>query len=278
MKNEVIKFDNEINKINFKKFNQSDLDTFMKICMEVCEKGTDIVELPFSEIRDSIRYVGKKGQFIQTLLYFCQKISGIQIRDTDGEFAVISLFTKLKPIKSREVLQIKVNRENAHYFNDLNKAFTAVGFKEFISMDSKYSKNLYRLLMQWRTKGHCPTEHKDQYFTIDEIMFYLDTPDYEPRYIKRDILEPAIAEVNEKGTLGSIVLNVHKAKKRGAPVVGYSFSFDPQKILTIEQKQAIECKKTDGTKKKSKNSFNNFPIHQNQYDFDELEKEILSNK
>ena len=271
----MVKFDNEINKINFKKFNQSDLDTFMKICMEICEKGTDTVELPFSEIRDSIDYVGKKGQFIQTLLQFCQKISGIQIRDTDGELAVISLFTKLKPIKSREVLQIKVNKENAHYFNDLNKAFTAIGFKEFINMDSKYSKNLYRLLMQWRTKGHCPTEYEDKYFTIDEIIFYLDTPNYEPRYIKRDILEPAIAEINKKGTLGNVVLNVHKAKKRGAPVIGYSFSFEPQNKLTIEQKQAIECKKTNVTKRSNKNSFNNF--QQAQYSFDELEEKILSN-
>lgn len=276
MKNEVVKYDNEINKINFKKFNQSDLDTFMKICLEVCEKGTDTVELPFSEIKQSIEYDGKsKSQFVLMLIQFCEKIGTLRIRDTDGELAVISLFTKLKPIKSREVLQIKVNKENAHYFNDLNKTFTTVGFKEFINMDSKYSKNLYRLLMQWRTKGHCPTEYEDKYFTIDEIIFYLDTPNYEPRYIKRDILEPAIAEINKKGTLGNVVLNVHKAKKRGAPVIGYSFSFEPQNKLTIEQKQAIECKKTNVTKRSNKNSFNNF--QQAQYSFDELEEKILSN-
>lgn len=216
MKNEVVKFDNEINKISFQKFNQSDLDTFMKICMEVCEKGIDTIEIPFSEIKYSIKYDGKsKKQFIEMLLQFCQKIGTIRIRDIDGETAIICLFTKMKPIKSKEVLQIKVNKENAHYFNDLNKAFTAVGFKEFINMDSKYSKNLYRLLMQWRTKGHCPTEHEDKYFTVEDIKFYLDTPDYDVKFIKRFILNPAVAEINEKGTLKNVVLNVHKAKKRG---------------------------------------------------------------
>lgn len=275
MKNEVVKFDNEINKISFQKFNQSDLDTFMKICMEVCEKGIDTIEVPFSEIKYSIKYDGKsKKQFIEMLLQFCQKIGTIRIRDIDGETAIICLFTKMKPIKSKEVLQIKVNKENAHYFNDLNKAFTAVGFKEFINMDSKYSKNLYRLLMQWRTKGHCPTEHKDKYFTVEDIKFYLDTPDYDVKFIKRFILDPAVAEINEKGTLKNVVLNVHKAKKRGAPVVGYSFSFDRQKSLNVEQKQTMESKKNNT--RIMKNKFNDFP--QNVYDFDKLEEELLSNK
>ncbi len=278
MKNEVVKFDNEINKISFQKFNQSDLDIFMKICMEVCEKGIDTVEVPFSEIKDSIKYDGKsKKQFIEMLLQFCQKIGTIRIRDIDGETAIICLFTKMKPIKSKEILQIKVNKENAHYFNDLKKAFTTVGFKEIISMSSKYSKNLYRLLMQWRTKGHCPTEHEDKYFTVEEIRFYLDTPDYDIKFIKKFILDPAVAEINEKGTLENVVLNVHKAKKRGAPVVGYSFNFEQQKKLSTEQKQTIECKKNNtGTKKNMKNKFNDFP--QNEYDFDKLEEKLLSNK
>lgn len=132
MKHEVVKFDNEINKISFQKFNQSDLDIFMKICMEVCERGTDVIEVPFSEIKDSINYIGKKGQFIQALLQFCHKISSILIRDIDGEYAVICLFTKLKPIKSREVLQIKVNKENAHYFNDLKKLLQQSGSKKLL--------------------------------------------------------------------------------------------------------------------------------------------------
>ena len=200
----------------------------------------------------------------------------------------ISLFTKMKPIKSREVFQIKVNKDNMHYFNDLKKAFTSFGFQDFVKLESKYAKNLFRLIMQWKSKGHCPTEHKDQFFTVEEIKMYLDTPDYEPRELKRFVLDVAIAEINEKGSVKNLVMNVHNAKKRGAPVVGYSFDFDIEKQtkkLTEEQKTAMEHrkigdyqkfeKKSSSGSSSSKNKFE-FSEKQN-YDIDSLEKELLSN-
>lgn len=65
-----------------------------------------------------------------------------------------------------------------------------------------------------------------------------------------------------------------RQRKGGAPVVGYSFSFDLQKSLNAEQKQTMESKRNNT--KIMKNKFNDFP--QNVYDFDKLEEELLSNK
>ena len=144
--------------------------------------------------------------------------------------------------------------------------------------------------MQWKYKGHCPTEYKEKYFTIQEIRDFLDTPCYEPKRLKEFILDPAVTELNKSGIFKNLELVVHKAKKRGSPVVGYSFNFEAFTKLTQEQKKAIEHKeagdykpteelKKEATKKKKSNRFNDFP--QREYSKEEinaLEQRFLQRK
>lgn len=288
MKEKMVKYDNKMNEICFRKFSQTDLNAFMKIVIEICEKGVQEIEIDFDEIMIDIDYKGKKSEFVTALLTFCEKVMALRVRDDDGEPMVISLFSRFKPIKSRKVLQICVNKDNEFYFNNLGKAFTSYGFREFISLESKYSKNLFRLLMQWKSKGHCPTEYTDNYFTIIEIKDFLDTPDYEPKRLREFIIEPAIKELNESGLFQNLELVVHKAKKRGSPVMGYSFRFEPvqtKKNLSEKQKKAIEhkeigdyvpAKELEKQKKSKQNRFNDFP--QREYtneQMSDLEKRLL---
>lgn len=274
---EIVKYQNDFNKLKMTSFNAMDLNVLMKICVELNKFDELKIEIPFEEIKASIKYAGHKAKFITLLSEICKKVGCLEMWTEDG-FEQIYLFKKIKGIKSREVLIIEVNKEYLSFFKELQKQFTSFLLEDFVRLEGKYAKNLYRLLMQWKTKGHCPTEHKEKFFSIDEIRGFLNAPnDYAVKYLTDDVLKPAVTEINEKGLLKNLELVVHKAKKRGSPVVGYSFNFEAFTQLTQEQKKAIEHKKagdykpTEELKKESKskkNSFNNYD--QRNYSKEEL--------
>ena len=283
--NEIVKYQNDFNKLKMTNFNAMDLNVLMKICVELNKQGILKIEIPFDEIRESIGYTGHKTKFINLLSDICKKIGCLEMWTDDG-FEQIYLFKKIRGIKSREVLAFEVNKEYLGFFLELQKQFTAFSLEDFVSIEGKYAKNLYRLLMQWKTKGHCPTEHKEKFFTVTEIKGFLNAPEnYKVKYLTDDVLKPAIVEINEKGLFQNLELIVHKAKKRGTPVLGYSFTFTPinTKKFTTEQKTAIEHKskgtykpKTEFTQSKSTNRFNQFPQREySKEQMSEIEKKLL---
>ena len=282
---EIVKYQNDFNKLKLTNFNAMDLNVLMKICVELNRQSVLKIEIPFTEIKESIGYAGHKTKFINLLSETCKKIGCLEMWTDDG-FEQIYLFKKIRGIKSREVLSFEINNEYLGFFLELQKQFTAFALEDFVKLESKYAKNLYRLLMQWKSKGHCPTEHTNNYFSLEEIRGYLNAPkDYEIKYLKRDILDPAVAEINEKKLFQDLELVVHKAKKRGAPVVGYSFTFTSIKKLSDKQKRAIEhkeigdyvpAKELEKQKKSKQNRFNDFP--QREYtneQMSDLEKRLL---
>ena len=78
--------------------------------------------------------------------------------------------------------------------------------------------------------------------------------------------------MTSKGILQQVFRVLH-ARKPGAPVTGYVFTFRKEEgQLTIDQ-GVDEIRKQKDKKSITKNRFNNF--EQRQYDYDELEKQLL---
>ena len=112
--------------------------------------------------------------------------------------------------------------------------FTAFELGEFVSLSSKYTKTLYRLLKQYRTTGKFIIKLPD----FLEIMGIPSS--YRMRDIDKQILQPAIKELAEPTLFAPeqipfINLQYEKIKGkgrgRGGVVVALHFTFKPQSVI-----------------------------------------------
>ena len=79
---------------------------------------------------------------------------------------------------------------------------------------------MYRLLKQWRTVGR-------KEFSVDDLKRILDTPEsYRPSEIDRLILKPILEQLSPY-FVGLKVKKI-KSNKRGNPVLGYEFTWNPE--------------------------------------------------
>ena len=158
------------------------------------------------------------------------------------------------------------------------KAFTRFELAEFVELDSKYTKNLYRLLKQFRTTGK---------LVIDDVEHFrelLDAPkSYKIKDFKRFVLDVAIKELQGKEIFKNLSYEPKIAKKRGSPVVGYTFTFEAE-----QSRNNIELDKSTPKKNKSKpkqvkamtksaENYNSYEQRQYSQEFiDELEQKLLA--
>lgn len=286
--NEIVKYDNRMNLLRFKGMTKIDMNIFMSLCSRMKDKGEEEIEMTFEEIKTLSRYTSTdKNDFLRALDDMIQRLQKVNSKIiTDDEICYFVLFPTFKINAKTELVKIGVNKDFVFLLNEL-KAFTRFELAEFVELDSKYTKNLYRLLKQFRTTGK---------FVVDDIADFkerLDSPkSYEIKDFKRFVLDVAIKELQEKEVFKNLICEPVKAKKRGSPVVGYTFVFEPEQIVHKAIEQQSEPKKaTKQTSKKSTElsqkptthmtksaeSFNNYP--QRQYtkeELDDLESKLLA--
>ncbi len=277
---EVIKYENTLNRIPLSGLNGEDLDIFMYICSQVRDNGDTLLKLRYADIKRSIgREKYKNEYFTEVLRNISKKLLAINVCFSDNyAFEQFNLFVTFKasvePYQDSRfggdvegcTLIVRVNPDYIALFNELNIRFTAFELKEYVQLDSKYTKNLYRLLKQWRTQG------KTQSYKVEELRTLMDCPEnYQQKYFMRDMINPAVKELNDKGIFKSLVIVCERDQnKRGRPVRSYSFTFQQEK------QGGAPSTSTGGKKKPAQNKFNNFT--QREYtpeDFGDFERRAM---
>lgn len=111
------------------------------------------------------------------------------------------------------------------YLTQLTQQFTAITVKNVSSLKSTYSIRIYELLMQFKKTG-------DRLISIDDFRMMLGVDDKynEFKMLNRDLLKPAIKELNEKSDL---IVSVDLIKK-GREVVALHFKFREDKQIKIK--------------------------------------------
>lgn len=264
----LVKYSNKMHKVFFKNFTQRDSNFFMSICSRLKDNTDSVVEFEFSELREMADYKDtSRDRFVRDLTEMNKKLNEIDGHfETDEEIVTFNLFSTFRILKTKDIVKIRVNPDFKDFLIEFSKGFTVYELKEFVSLESIYAKALFRYLKQWRTQGKTPV------YSPDEIKLMLDTPDYEPKFIKKFILEPAVQEIQQKGYFKNLTLEIAKEKKRGAPVKGYYFTFEPEQA----EKSNKVIKETKKKGRPKKNKFNDFEQRQD-IDFDDLESKLLSN-
>ncbi|WP_157723415.1 replication initiation protein, partial [Salmonella enterica] len=106
----------------------------------------------------------------------------------------------------------------------LKGQFTRVVVKNVSSLSSTYSIRIYELLQQFRSTG-------DRTISLDDFRSILELEDKysDFKILNRDLIKPAIAELNEKSDLAVTVETV----KKGRTVVALRFRFKEDKQIKM---------------------------------------------
>ena len=259
MSKEIVKYSNKMNNIPLKNFEKVDLNFFHAICAKVREKGSELVEIPLDEIKLLTEYKSTSlERFKSDLIRMNEKLRSCHgIYETDDEIVQFNLFSTFTIVKSRKVLKIRVNPDVAWLLNNIAKEFTSFELQEYVALDGIYAKSLYRILKQWKMHG-CTKK-----YSVSEFKELLSTPDYEPKILMRDVIKPAVEEINKSGAFKNLRCEVIHAKKRGRPVEGYIFRFDLEEFdeivdgMTHDEKAALlnAANNIIKSKKRKKNAF-----------------------
>ena len=265
---EIVKYSNFVNALKFKEFTAVDYDFLMMLCAKMKNQRTDKVTFTFSEIKELTGYkrTGKK-EFIENLKSMNRKLMSVTTDvQVDNQYLQFVLFPTFVTNLEDDVLTVSVNSDFQFVLNDLTANFTRFELEEFVSLESKYAKTLYRLIKQYRTTG----EYRVGVTEFRDLMGC--PPSYTNYVFLRDIVQPSVRRLQQFFPL--LACTVLHAHKKGAPVTGYLFTFqgEDRNQLTIDQGVDEVRKHTKETAQKSdtKNRFNNF--QQRDYDDDVFRK------
>ena len=306
---ELVKYQNSMNKLSFKNFTQTDMDLFMALCTQVKEQGVKEIKLSFAKIKELTRYDEKKkgiDEFIKDLERMNEHLISVNCKIiTDSKIIMFVLFPTFEINKTEETLTVAVNEKFTWLLNEV-KNYTIFELAEFVNLNSKYAKHLYRILKQWRTVG------KYVFHDLDEFRELMDIPvKYSNKSMVRDCVNVAVEEIQKlNNSFKDFQCEPIYGKKRGKPLEGLEFTWTPEerpkkaepteelegqekftdaqsfdeylkaykgadKPSAVALKIAKDIEKGNKAPKKPKNSFCNFK--QNEYDFEQLEKELFVN-
>jgi plasmid replication initiation protein len=127
------------------------------------------------------------------------------------------LFIKITDGDKVRFIKVRWSPYLAPFILEIKRGFTLYEIKTFLSLDSIYSKKLYRFLKKLQKYGRVEVP-------VEEIRFYLEVEDkYKNHFglLELKVLKPAIEEINEKTDL--YVEYTTKREGKGNKVIALIF-------------------------------------------------------
>lgn len=228
----MIKYHNDMNLVAFKNFNQRELNIFFSICALMKEKGDNTITFSYNELKKLINAKLPTNQVFEDLLVSTyNKLLELQLGYHDENKIVrFVLFTGYTVDKEKKEISIRVNHDYAYVLNDLSSNFTIFELQEFNTLASSYSKNMFRLLKQFKSTGHYTV-------SVDEFRRLLDIPEY---YTMKRITDKILSVILKELSSYFVDLKVTKIKE-GRTIKTLDFRFKPQhytdnQVMTIDIK------------------------------------------
>ena len=223
MKNEVVKYHNDLNTVTMRKWTAEEMNFFFSIIAKVRDEGTQEIEFNTDEIQLIANFDKRNPKrWVDTMTNTADKISQLTyIERTTEKISVMTLFSRFDIFPKERKVIVQVSPNFDYMVNRISANFTSYELHEFTQIRSTYAKSVYRLLKQWRTIGKIE-------FDINEFKRLLDTPEYYgPSEIDKNILKPVSRELTQY--FKNLKVKKVKANTRGTPVTGYIFTWQPEK-------------------------------------------------
>lgn len=232
--NEIVKYDNYMNSLKFTGFTTTDFNFLMLLCSKMRDKDVTELTISFDELRLKTGYTQHPvKQFVSDLKRMNDKLMKITCSlETETEIIMFVLFPTFVINLNEQTLTVAVNEHFKFILNELVKNFTRFELKDFISLQSKYSKTLFRLLKQFKTTGTYEA-------TVSDFRTKMGCPvAYNNKQFMQNVINPTLAEL--QNYFQDLQCTVKYENKRGKPVSGYIFTFKPEQILKPEPKELPE--------------------------------------
>jgi plasmid replication initiation protein len=239
MANEIVKYHHELNTIPLRKFTPVEMNLFFSIVSRMREKGDKTVRFTFDQLKDLSNYKATANvRFVDDLKTTYEKILSLRFgrRSESGlSYEMFVMFTKFKinGDTPEPYVDIQIFEDALPLLNGLDY-WVRYSLQQFNELQSSYSKTMFRLLKQFRTKGYA-------YFSKEDFHELLDIPkSYKQPDIDKRVIKPIRQELT--AIFKGLTIKKKYGKGRGKPVIGYQFSFKP------EIKQADDFNKHAPTK------------------------------
>ncbi|WP_082167019.1 replication initiation protein [Jeotgalibaca dankookensis] len=220
--NEVVKYHNDLNSVSFRTWSSEEMNLFFTVIAKIRNKGIETIILETDELKELAQFADKHHKrWEEVMIKAGKKVMNLKYYETSGRsFSIMNLFQEFTVDPDKQVIIVSATTRFEYIINRIQANFTSYELKEFVNLQSTYSKTAYRLLKQWRTIGK-------KEFQIENFKRMMDMPEYyTPSHIDRLVLKPIMKELPQffKG------LKVKKVKsnKRGNPVLAYEFTWIPE--------------------------------------------------
>lgn len=167
-KNDIVKYNNDLNKLNMSNLKEKELELFYAICCELKDRGTDEITIDITDFKKEFNISNKidKKRFKEYIKSVHKKFAEMKYTfETEKEIETIIFFKKFKTNIEDNTMIISVNKEYSYILNNIVQYYTQFSFKEYQSLKSKYSKILMPRLAQWQGTKKVEFE-KEELFNI----------------------------------------------------------------------------------------------------------------
>ena len=229
-KSRLVKYDNAMNTVAFKKFNARELDVFFAICEDVANKGSKPITYTFEELKKKSKIYAKTSKnFAEILDSTYAKFLSLNIRlGNELEWSRFTLFTEFEISLSKETVTVSVNEKFAFLLNKLAKEFTILDLGAYLSFKSTYTKECFRQLNRYKDTGWWKV-------SLEEFSRLLDIPQsYRTSNIEQKVLSKIEEELSKHYSQFSIE-RITEKQKRGRPKIKtLVFRFKQEEVNLIE--------------------------------------------
>ncbi|HEH2948833.1 TPA: RepB family plasmid replication initiator protein [Staphylococcus aureus] len=238
MTGETVVYKNEMNLVPLRRFTATEINLFFAMCNKLKEQDTNTLRLSFDELKKLSNYSPETrniNRFANDLDNVYKKMLNLTIRyEDDDVIERFVLFNHYRIHKREQYLEISTSSNLKHILNSITNNFTKFELKEMTRLKSTYSKNMFRLLKQYKHTGYLKTH-------IDDFKNRLDIPkSYRMTDINKNVFKPIIIELGS--IFNNLTINKIKAKK-GRKIEWIEFTFDAEK--RIHNKRQPQMSKID---------------------------------
>ena len=169
-KEEIVIYNNDLNtKVYLKKFNNFNWDIFMIVVSALAYTKTRVEYISLKEIMKKTNYTSKNWEnFINKIRETNRKIlASVCEVETERDIDQFPLFKRFK-IEDKKFLRVEVDKEYMFFFNNYDE-YTSFGLKTFLELKNKYTKPLFKQLMQFKNTGKA-------FFRMEDFRNKLDIP------------------------------------------------------------------------------------------------------
>ncbi|TNB54926.1 replication initiation protein [Campylobacter helveticus] len=271
-KKEIVKYNNDLNYMPMPNFKGRQQDLFFAILSQIQEKHDSKntlqrffdpekrkLVIPFKKFVEICRIDEWNRSFTEIwheIRDFLNILTSYKIEyKTKRSYYNFVCFEEAEHDTWEQTINITFQKRFYDMVVSYKLGFTAFELAEFISLNSKYTKTLYRILKQFRSTGKA-------YFSWDEFLRIMDIPEsYKNCDIDKQILKPTLKELTEltifdqmRVPFKNLAYEKEKQKGtrgRGGKVIGITFTFKPENIDMQKLQHEVEQMQSEDDKYKT---------------------------